>query len=60
MTNFELATRVPLMVSLPGQPATNNTVDTPVELIDVFPTLAEVNSLCVLPTAQPPQFPLCT
>ncbi|MDA0347067.1 MAG: sulfatase [Verrucomicrobia bacterium] len=45
-TNFELATRVPLLVSLPGAPLNGKSTDGLVELVDLFPTLA---TLCGLP-----------
>ncbi|MBS0209555.1 MAG: sulfatase [Planctomycetes bacterium] len=49
MTNFELATRVPLIVRVPGRPAGQRARGI-VELLDLYPTLAE---LCALPA--PPQ-----
>ena len=39
-TNFEVDTRVPLMVRAPGK--TIGTSDSPVELIDLYPTLCEL------------------
>jgi iduronate 2-sulfatase len=45
-TNFELATRAPLLVSVPGLKTAGRTCDAPVELVDIYPTLAEV---CGLP-----------
>jgi arylsulfatase A-like enzyme len=45
-TNFELATRVPLLVSLPSSPLNGKSTDGLVELVDLFPTLA---TLCGLP-----------
>ena len=42
-TNFELGTRVPLIMRVPWKPAAANaTADAFAELIDVFPTLAEL------------------
>ena len=46
-TNFELATRAPLIVSAPGC-AAGQTANAPVEFVDVYPTLADA---CGLPSA---------
>lgn len=45
-TNFELATRAPLLMSLPGQKTAGRKCDAPVEFVDIYPTLAAV---CGLP-----------
>ncbi len=45
-TNFELATRAPLLISVPGQKTAGQKCDAPVEFVDVYPTLADV---CGLP-----------
>ncbi|MEO7319481.1 MAG: sulfatase-like hydrolase/transferase [Chthoniobacteraceae bacterium] len=45
-TNFELATRAPLIVSVPHQKSAGQKCDAPVEFVDVYPTLADV---CGLP-----------
>ena len=45
-TNFELATRAPLLLSLPQQKSAGQKCDAPVEFVDVYPTLADV---CGLP-----------
>ncbi len=45
-TNYELATRSALVVSVPGQRATGRPCDRLVEFVDIYPTLAEV---CRLP-----------
>ncbi len=45
-TNFELATRAPLLISLPKQKTAGRKCDAPVEFVDVYPTLAD---LCGLP-----------
>ena len=50
MTNYEAATRVPLVVRAPGRGEAGARSDALVELVDLFPTLAE---LCGLPL--PPQ-----
>lgn len=46
-TNFEIATRAPLLISMPNSKTAGMTCDAPVEFIDVYPTLAD---LCGLPT----------
>ena len=46
-TNFELATRAPLLISLPGQPTAGRKCAAPVEFVDVYPTLAEVCGLSI-------------
>ncbi len=45
-TNFELAARVPLLISVPGQKTAGQKCDAPVEFVDIYPTLADV---CGLP-----------
>ena len=45
-TNFELATRAPLLISLPGQKTAGQKCDAPVEFVDIYPTLA---AACGLP-----------
>lgn len=45
-TNFEEATRAPLIISVPGQKNTGRKSDALVEFVDIYPTLAE---LCGLP-----------
>ena len=45
-TNFELATRAPLLISLPKQKTAGQKCEAPVEFVDVYPTLAD---LCGLP-----------
>jgi iduronate 2-sulfatase len=44
-TNYEIATRVPLIVSAPGQRARNTASDALVELVDMYPTLSELANL---------------
>lgn len=45
-TNFERATRAPLIVSIPGQTTAGRKTDALVEFVDIYPTLVE---LCGLP-----------
>ncbi|MEI7899770.1 MAG: sulfatase [bacterium] len=46
-TNFELAARTPLLISLPGQKTAGQTCAAPVEFVDIYPTLADVCGLSV-------------
>ncbi|WP_206294428.1 sulfatase [Humisphaera borealis] len=48
-TNFEIATRAPLLISVPGQKSAGQACNTPVEFVDVYPTLADVCGLGVPP-----------
>jgi iduronate 2-sulfatase len=45
MTNFEIATRVPLIIRQPGNANTGVTSKAIVELVDLFPTLSELCGL---------------
>jgi len=45
-SNFEQATRIPLMLVAPGLPG-NLKIDQPVELLDLFPTLFELNHISI-------------
>jgi iduronate 2-sulfatase len=45
-SNFEEATRIPIMISVPGMKNKNVTSDAMIELLDIYPTLA---ALCNLP-----------
>ena len=45
--NYELSTRVPLIISIPDQKLKNRKTDALVELIDIYPTLC---SACNVPT----------
>ena len=45
-TNFELATRAPLLISVPHQKTAGQKCDATVEFVDVYPTLADI---CGLP-----------
>jgi arylsulfatase A-like enzyme len=46
-TNFELATRAPLLISVPHQKTAGQKCDAPVEFVDVYPTLADVCGLAI-------------
>ncbi|MEI8021853.1 MAG: sulfatase, partial [Schlesneria sp.] len=46
-TNFELATRAPLLISVPGLNTAGKTCHSPVEFVDVYPTLADVCGLAI-------------
>jgi len=48
MTNFELGTRTPLIVSLPKQKTAGQRTRALVEFVDIYPTLAELCSLPLL------------
>jgi arylsulfatase A-like enzyme len=41
-TNWEVAARVPLVISVPGQQHTGDKTDALVELVDMYPTLAQL------------------
>ena len=59
-TNFELATRVPLLLSVPGRPAA--TTDALVELVDLYPTVVDVAEAGPVPPLCPKvssAVPLC-
>ena len=45
--NYELSTRVPLIIYQPGQPTNGIATDALVELVDVYPTLTDACSLSV-------------
>jgi iduronate 2-sulfatase len=45
ITNFELDTRVPLIICIPGQKTTGTSTGATVELVDVYPTLADICGL---------------
>jgi choline-sulfatase len=45
-TNFEQAARAPLLLSVPGKATAGSKCETPVEFVDIYPTLAEA---CRLP-----------
>jgi iduronate 2-sulfatase len=46
-TNFELAARAPLLISVPGLRTAGQRCDAPVEFVDVYPTLADVCGLSI-------------
>ena len=48
-TNYEIDTRVPLIIRAPDAKANSLKTDALVELVDVYPTLAELAELPVLP-----------
>jgi len=52
-TNFELATRAPLMLSIPGLTDRGWETDSLVEFVDIFPTIVEAAGLLV-PMICPP------
>ena len=46
-TNFEIATRAPLLISVPQQKTAGQKCEAPVEFLDVYPTLADVCGLSI-------------
>ena len=46
-TNFELATRAPLLVSVPGMKTAGQKCEAPAEFVDIYPTLADVCGLSI-------------
>ena len=46
-TNFELATRAPLLISVPGAKTAGQKCNAPVEFVDIYPTLADVCGLAI-------------
>ncbi len=56
MTNFELGTRVPLIVSVPGQTTAGQRTRALVELVDLYPTLAELAGLPLPPELEGTSF----
>lgn len=66
MTNFEIATRVPLIISVPGQKSAGQPTRALVEFVDIYPTLAqlcgfkgpaELEGLSLVPLIENPQRP---
>ncbi|MGE4489592.1 MAG: sulfatase-like hydrolase/transferase, partial [Kiritimatiellales bacterium] len=45
MTNFEIGTHVPLILRVPGRTSAGQTSDALVELVDIYPTLAQIAGL---------------
>ncbi len=41
-TNWEIATRAPLLISIPGQKTSGSVTEALVEFVDIYPTLAEL------------------
>lgn len=46
-TNFELDTRIPLIISIPGQKTAGEQTEAIVESVDVYPTLADLSGLSI-------------
>ncbi|CAG9836093.1 unnamed protein product [Diabrotica balteata] len=44
-SNFDVATRVPLLIRVPGLSTTKVIVEKPVELVDIFPTLVDLTQV---------------
>lgn len=44
-TNYEIATRAPLIISVPGQKSAGKTTDALVEFVDIYPSLVELCGL---------------
>jgi len=49
-TNFEIATRAPLLISVPQAATAGRTCEAPVEFVDVYPTLVDLCGLPAVPT----------
>ena len=45
MSNYEIDTRVPLIIVAPGLRSAGKTTETPVELLDIFPTLCGLSGI---------------
>lgn len=61
-TNFELSTRAPLMIRVPGLTDRGLVHEKPVEFVDIFPTLVEASGFDPLPVCptDSARTPLCT
>lgn len=44
-SNFDEATRVPLLIHVPGLSTNKITIDSPIELVDLFPTLVDLTQI---------------
>lgn len=65
-TNWEMATRAPLILSVPGQSSAGRATDALVEFVDIYPTLAtlcdiklppELEGISLSPLVKNPQLP---
>ncbi len=45
MSNYEIDTRVPFIIAAPGLETAGQATDTPVELLDIFPTLCDLTGI---------------
>jgi len=45
MSNYEIDTRVPFIITAPGLKTAGQATDTPVELLDIFPTLCDLTGI---------------
>ena len=45
MSNYEIDTRVPFIVAVPGLKSAGQSTDIPVELLDIFPTLCDLTGI---------------
>ena len=52
MSNYEIDTRVPFIIAAPGMKTAGQSTDTPVELLDIFPTLCDLLPLLKNPAAK--------
>ena len=52
-TNYEQANRIPLVITFPNQVKANSICDSPVETVDIFPTITEMAALPKLEVPQP-------
>ncbi len=49
-TNFEIAARAPLLISVPQSKSVGQKCEAPVEFVDVYPTLVDLCGLPMMPT----------
>ncbi len=56
MTNFELGTHVPLIISVPRQKTAGQTTKALVEFVDIYPSLAELCGLTIPPELEGTSF----